>query len=137
MTKIILLNEDIFVSESDTLPVVESSSPDTLKALSQTDCAEAAATADKDIIIITDADQSRCVVEHFLEEATPDAMAVCCYGGNLGTEKSKIQLLVLVTDDRAYAYHLKDDDESIIKEGNVNKLFNDSRINKVLYHNEN
>ena len=111
---------------------MESLSSDTSTASSHIGGAEADPSPDKDIVIIADVDHSKCVVRHILEADKPDAMAVCCYGDLLGTEKSKIQLLVLVTDDQAYAYRLKDDDGTIIKEGNVKELFYDPRINKVL-----
>lgn len=88
------------------------------------------AGASNELTVIADVDASVSAVETLLDKK-PEAMAVCCYGDDLGTEKSRIRLLVLVTDELAYAYHLKDGDDCLIKEGHIKNLFEDRDIQKV------
>ena len=90
-----------------------------------------AEAAINDICVITDSDQSASAIDYILKVIKPEAMAVCCYGEHLGTEKSNILLVVLVLEERAYIYDGRQDNGELIKDGGLKELFKDQTINKV------
>ena len=83
------------------------------------------------MIEISDIEASVSAVETLLDKK-PEAMAVCCYGDDLGTEKGTIRMLLLVTDELAYVYQPKDGDHNLIKEGRIKDLFENQEIQKVI-----
>ena len=93
--------------------------------------AEAAPKEDSNIIIVSDVEQSMSAVDHVLTSIKPSAMAVCCYGENLGTESGKIRLLVLVMKEKSYIYDIRCNNEDLIEDGRVKELFCHPNINKV------
>ncbi|XP_060554808.1 uncharacterized protein LOC132715760 [Ruditapes philippinarum] len=81
---------------------------------------------------VTTVEDSKSLVNRLCENP-PDHISVCCVGENLGTESSKIRMIVISCHPESYVYHLKDETRGLVKDGLLEKLLLDKTITKV-YH---